>query len=487
MLPLLPLLLACGDDAPPPAPAAQRPPDVLLVVLDTVRADALSAYGNPRPTSPQLAAVADAGVRFADVTAEGSWTWPSHATLFTGLPPWEHGAHLAPPAEGGVQVGPDPFHARALRADVPTLAERFSAAGYRTVSISGNRLIAPDFGLTRGFEVAETPGDDPAVVAAATAALAQADDRPLLLFVNLYGAHAPFDVQPVSWLRDHPLLQPGAQPPWLAPFLTQERTRLNYFLQPEGADRVGIFSYMRGELDVPPAGRALLKDVYEGEVSAVDYQLHRLLQAWQSARGGAQIVAVTSDHGELLGERQAMEHGRFVYPELVQIPLVISAPGRLPAGQVVDTPVQLSQVAPTLLELAGIEDADSLVDVAAGAPGPDPIRAAAWRDHFWAQQVGSRVDQGWRLCRTGGEAVIYGEQTGLEYYRLADDPGMHDDLAAADPGRAQALRDTGCTYPEAAPTADVVASPEAMQHLQAMGYVDPEAPAPPPAAEPPAP
>jgi len=481
MLLLVPLLVACASDPALDAPlASNRPPDVLLVVLDTVRADALSAYGNPRPTSPQLEAVADAGVRFADVTAEGSWTWPSHATLFTGLPPWEHGAHLAPPADGGVQVGPDPFHARALRSDVPTLAERFSDAGYRTVSLSANRLIAPDFGLTRGFASAANPVDDAAVVVAATAALAEPDERPLLLFVNLYGAHAPFDVQPVSWLRAHPLLQPGVQPAWLSPFLTQGGTRLNYFLQPEGSDRVGLFSYMRGELEVPPDGLALLRDVYQGEVSAVDYQLHRLLQAWQAARGGQQIVAVTSDHGELLGERQAMEHGRFVYPELVNIPLVISAPGRLPAGQVVDTPVQLSQVAPTLLELAGIEDGTSLVDVAAGAPGPDPIRAAAWRDHFWAQQVGARVDQGWRLCRSGDEAVIYGEKSGLEYYRLSDDPGMRRDLASTEPERAAALRDTGCTFPETAQTADVVASPEALRHLELMGYVEPDAPPAPP-------
>lgn len=478
MLPLLALLLACTDEEPDPSTPAvpARAPDVLLVVLDTVRADALSAYGNPRPTSPQVAAVADAGVRFADVTADGSWTWPNHATLFTGLPPWEHGAHLSTPAEGGVQVGADPFHARTLRADVPTLAEQFGAAGYRTVSISGNRLIGPDFGLTRGFEVATTHGEDAGVVAAATAALARPDDRPLLLFVNLYGAHAPFDVQPVSWLQDHPLLQPDAQPPWLAPFLTKGRTRLNYFLQPEGADRIGVFTYMRGELELPEAGRALLRDVYEGEVSAVDYQFHRLLQAWQAARGGRQIVAVTSDHGELLGERQAMEHGRLVYPELVHIPLVISAPGRLPAGQVVDTPVQLSQVAPTLLELAGLHDGDSLVDVARGAPGPATIRSAAWRDAFWAEQVGPRMDQDWRLCRTAGEAVIFGEKQGLEMYRLADDPGMHQDIAAAEPGRAASLRDSGCTFPESAPTGDVVASPEAMQHLQAMGYVDPEAP-----------
>lgn len=94
------------------------------------------------------------------------------------------------------------------------------------------------------------------------------------------------------------------------------------------------------------------------------------------------------------------------------------------------------------------------------------------------------MDQGWRLCRAAGEAVIFGEERGLEFYRLADDPGMRRDLAAVEPGRAATLRDSGCIFPETGPTADVVASPEALQHLQAMGYVDPDGPPPEPPAVP---
>ncbi len=479
---LLPLLLACsgGPDASAPstgapAHAATRPPDVLLVVLDTMRADALGAYGNPRPTSPQFDAIAEAGVRFADVTAEGSWTWPSHATLFTGQPPWVHGAHFAPPAEGGMQVGPDPFHAAAMREDLPTLAERFGEAGYRTVSISANRLIAHDFGLARGFADASNPGDDAGVVAAARAALAVQDDRPLLLFANLYGAHAPFDVQPVGWLEGRPELAPATAPDWLRPFLVAGGRRVNLFIAAPGSTRLGLFAYMRGELPIPPSGQRLLRDVYEGEVAFVDFQLHQLITAWQQARGPGQVVAVTSDHGELFGEHLAMEHGRFVYPELTHVPLVVSAPGRLPAGKVVDTPVQLSQVADTIAALAGLHDGPSLLDVAAGGPGPGFIRAASWRDHFWAEQVGPRVDQGWRLCRDGDELVIFGELAGLEYYRLGAD-GPSDDLAASEPDRAEALRsDPRCSFPEVAPTGSVSASPDAIRHLQALGYVDPDA------------
>ncbi|MEC8424681.1 MAG: sulfatase-like hydrolase/transferase, partial [Myxococcota bacterium] len=109
---------------------AERPPDKQLVVLDTVRADRMSAYGYERPTSLQLAALAESGVRFSDVTVSGTWTWPGHGELFTGLPPWENGAHHKldhPP-------GKPPINR--LSDNIPTLAEHFSAAGYRSLAFA---------------------------------------------------------------------------------------------------------------------------------------------------------------------------------------------------------------------------------------------------------------------------------------------------------------------------------------------------------------
>ena len=128
-----------------------------MVVEDTVRADALSVYGNPRPTSPQLAEVARVGVTFDDVTAPSSWTWPTHASLFTGLMPWEHGAHFGAAEDEGVwSLDPLPLLVTMPRSDVPTLAERFADAGYRTVVLTGNPIVGPDLAaMVRGFELAE--------------------------------------------------------------------------------------------------------------------------------------------------------------------------------------------------------------------------------------------------------------------------------------------------------------------------------------------
>ena len=123
---------------------APRHPDVLLVVLDTVRADRLSAYGHERPTDLYLSALAEAsGVLFEGVTAPAPWTWPSHASLFTGEVPWVHGAHLALLESEDERFHHAGINATRMREDLPTLAERFSEAGYRTVSLSANQWLAP--------------------------------------------------------------------------------------------------------------------------------------------------------------------------------------------------------------------------------------------------------------------------------------------------------------------------------------------------------
>ena len=177
-------------------------PDVMVVVLDTVRPDRLKTFGGSRPTSNQLDAIADAGVAFYDVTASGTWTWPSHAALFTGQPPWVSGAHWSDNS-GSIDEKTGYWNVSAMRTDLPTLAERFGAAGYRTVSLASNSLLDPSLGLTRGFERAEWLKRDESVVSAAKALLTDSDSRPLFLFVNLMVAHAPYTLAPAAWSNKH--------------------------------------------------------------------------------------------------------------------------------------------------------------------------------------------------------------------------------------------------------------------------------------------
>ncbi|MCB9758817.1 MAG: sulfatase [Alphaproteobacteria bacterium] len=473
MLPWLLVTLACTEELPDPPPR----PDVLLVVLDTVRADHLSAYGHTRATSPQFDAIAASGVLFEDVTAPASWTWPSHASLFTGTAPWTHGAHFVE-GDTGLPLSGGHLHAAPMREDLETLAEAFAAAGYRTASLSANQLLAPELGLTRGFEVAETFADDSDILPRARALLRQ-DDEPLFLFVNFYGAHAPWFITEAT----RPLaaqLHPQAGQEWVLPYVIADGGGVHVHQKPSPGQPSAFEAYVSGELEIPPDGKRLIRRLYDGELRRVDQMLNQLLKAWNASGRGAGVVAVTSDHGEYLGERGLLAHCRTLYPEVLRIPLVLAAPGRLPAGVRVETPVQLQDLHPTLLELAGLAprprpEADSLVPLASDPDAPlnAPIKAAAWRDPNLAKRVGGRFEQGYRLFRDADEALILGMTGGEEYYALAEDPGMNQDLAAQRPERVEALRaEAARGYPEAETSGPVEVSAETLEVLRAMGYID---------------
>jgi arylsulfatase A-like enzyme len=309
-------------DAPPststaPAPPAAAPPagalDVVLVTIDTVRADHVSAYGYPRSTTPSLDALAARGVRFERAYASGPSTRESLPALLTS----RHNSTLpASRVDGRTQATPPPGTA---------LARRFRQAGYATASTLSRRgLLAPaaydGFEDTLGHGSFE-PGASPAVTDAALAWVdGRAPDRPLFLWVHYTDPHEPYA-------------------PLTRPF---------------------------GDDDV---------DRYDGEIAAADREVGRLLAGLAAAGRGRAIVAVTSDHGEAFGERGLRFHATDLHDEQVRVPLVIAIPGGAP--RTIDAPVSLLDLGPTLLDLAGrAAPADALdgVSLAAavrdGAPVP---------------------------------------------------------------------------------------------------------------------
>lgn len=268
-------LLACMSE-PPPEP----PPDVLLVVLDTVRADHLQTYGYARDTSYQLNAIAEAGVVFEDATVSGAWTWPGHAELFTGEPPWVTGAHY-------VDV-PGPVPVARMRRDLPTLAERFDGAGYRTVSVATNKLLDPDMGLVRGFEAASVEASDADTVRVADAALAVDDERPLLLFVNLASAHAPYNLVegvPFSDAHKERVLSGDGE------ILSALRVELDGEVGVDPSQECGglrcDLQHSAGTLIIDDADMQVLRDLYDANLVLVDNALKALIAAWTSERGGS--------------------------------------------------------------------------------------------------------------------------------------------------------------------------------------------------------
>jgi len=453
-------------------------PDVLLVVLDTVRADHSSTYGYDRETTPRLDALAEVGVVFEDVTAPAPWTWPSHASLFTGEPPWIHGAHLVGGAGAadtrarfGMAVG-------ALRPDLPTLAERFAAKGYRTRAVVVNDWLSPELGLLRGFEHAQRVESDARLIEAAERIVAEPDERPLFLFLNVMTAHSPFRDGPGPWaLPDRRFIDPEKAPRWVRPYLTSDLPRGVHLSQIAAQEQTtGVVRYAAGQLDIPEPDMTKLRQLYDAGVRGADFVLGRVLEHWIAISPDG-VVAVTSDHGESFGEHGALDHRVSLYPEVLGVPLVVAAPGRLPAGVRVGEPVGLHDLHPTLLDLAGVEAAArSLVPLASGGEARKPIAAAAWPDPVWAEHAGERFARQWRLFRRDSWALLIpdGDPSSAELYDLASDPEMREDRATREPERLAELSAAAAAHfgpqADAAFTTPLEIPDDVAQQLQRLGY-----------------
>ncbi len=387
-MPPLTLWLGCSPAvAPLPAPAPR--PDVLLVVLDTVRADRLGAYGQGRSPSRAFDALAAEGVLFEQAIAPSSWTWPSHGSLFTGVGPSEHGAHFAP-LDGEHDLEHLGARLSALRSDLPTLAERFAAAGYRTVSLAANPLLDPTYGLTRGFQRAEHHADDSAIVDLALEELIEAREAPLFLFVNLMSAHHPTRVSIAPTSAKHEPRIRARDVGALAPYVRDEPLRIDLY-EPRGTDEPsGLRRLRAGMLELGDDERELLLDLYDGGVGTADRHLGELLTAW----GDAGIRAVTSDHGEYFGEHGLWEHGRVLQEPILDVPLVVAAPTLAPERRTDAVAVQ--ELGASLLHLAGLGDDPGVLD------GSEMVTAAAWPDAQLVE-LGPPYDRGWQLVRRAGE------------------------------------------------------------------------------------
>jgi hypothetical protein len=329
---LLALLLACSSDeggrrrrrpapeTPPPVVAVGRgaPRTVILVVLDTVRADRTSVCGHDRPTTPTLAGLVARGATVAcRATSPAPWTHPAHASLFTGQHVPEHGAVWV---DGGTALNP---HAsvRPLADEAVTLAEVYRDRGYQTVALVANLIVTPASGLLQGFDTTRlTPSSYGLRGAKLERAAAEVVDsldptRPLFLFVNLYDAHDPYPEVPAG----HPFLP--AQP--------------RVHLHPNDPDPAQDYvRFLRGTMAEAERGPYLrrLTDGYDRGVEVADHNLGVLLDRLEASGwlGDDVRLVVTSDHGEALGEHGRLRHGGFVDEAMVTVPLLLWEPGRTP-------------------------------------------------------------------------------------------------------------------------------------------------------------
>jgi arylsulfatase len=452
--------LACG--APLPRPG------ILLVTIDTLRADRLGCYGYGRPTSPHIDRLAARGMLFAQARATVPRTTQSIASILTGRYPKGHGAR------GLFSV---------LPAANVTLAEILKGEGYATAAFVSNMFLRPGRGFEQGFEVYDNPpsrwegNSAPAVTAAALAWLrALPPGRPWFLWAHYLDPHWTY--------RPPPEIEPlFAAAPW-RPFTLYEdleRRRITkgqvIFENRLHADEV---EYVRG--------------LYDGEIAATDAALGPLLEA---AAGAGALVVLTSDHGESLGEHgYHFAHGEYLYEPGLRIPLIVAHPARVPPGSRSDAAVLTVDVAPTILALAGIRGMQGvdgrpiLVGPAGGPAAPAPGRDLVYAEsdfqliHPENRRYHVRGPAGrWTAVSDGRLKMIHVPRPGgeiLEIYDLRDDPGETRNLepGGVDPrDRARLLRAlrTFADYDAGAgavlPPLDRI-DPEERERLRSLGYIN---------------
>jgi arylsulfatase A-like enzyme len=310
-------LAACS----PPQP--EHAHDVVLIVLDTVRADHVSCYGYARKTTPNLDALAAGADRYTLARSTAPWTLPSHASLFTGRFTYQHGADSRVQADGSISDG------WPLGDDQTTLAEALKGEGFRTGAFVANKgYVTERNGLAQGFSTFFNDRvDAPSLSAKAEAWLAEPNAKPpSFLFLNYMDAHRPYSVAPLAGARANDLPPPSSESP----------IKLLDELYDE------VFAH------VEPPEPALVQrviDAYDLGIANDDVGLGQLLDALK-ARGlfDDALIIVTADHGEYLGEHDLVEHSKDVYETALRVPLIVKLPGQK-QGRVIDKPISLADVA----------------------------------------------------------------------------------------------------------------------------------------------
>jgi len=461
--------------------------NLILISLDTLRADALSMYGGADQASPALAAFAKEAVVFAHARSQSPHTAPSHMSIFTSLFPSVHGVQNVAVREHPAR-GESPLLVRSIPHTIPTLADVLAASGYDTVGLSNGGNLNPSHGFDHGFRnYSYFLRDLPAHIAKAQewlAHFAETREPPFYFFWHTYEIHAPY-LPPVEYaelfLADD----------YAGPLASRvERFRRQSSAEDWGKEKWDLAEqYWRNSEHFDESDVRYLHGLYLGEVAYTDAKLGTLFAELRA--GGlldSSIVVVLSDHGE-----QFREHGSFghdeVFEETLRVPLLIRLPGGVMGGRRIDTPVALMDVMPTLLDLLDIDPAKvpglqmqghSLAAAMLSGEEPEayPITSEVRSDrqgsaarYWWV----AHYDSGLKLVRDG---FSEGDEPAVHFFDLEDDPGEQRDLRGrADPraARLAAYHDRWHAAVEAAqpryPDAGSELPPGTESELRKLGYI----------------
>lgn len=442
-----------GRHRPTVARAEARRPNLLVVSLDTTRADHLSAYGYERPTTPRLEALLPSSVLFEAAYTPMPSTMPAHCSLFTSLFPRTHGVR-----KNGVP----------LTAAAPTLAEVLSAAGWRTAGFASSFVLHRKFGIARGFADWD---DEFAGLACKGWTAGDGDDE------SFCRRGAATRERAVAWLEANGWLDPARSPgaPFFL-FLHLFDAHNPYAPPPEHARLFPPEGDPPSDLDREIAA-------YDGEIHYADAQLGALLDRLEGARLlDDTLLVVVGDHGEGLMQHGWMTHGMMIYEEAVRVPLVVRWPVRIPGGRRIAEPVEMVDLAPTILGLLGVADA------LPGRQGRDLAPALLGRTALDPQAPVFLQRRTYKRQRLRGTFEVAGEKFGLrsgrwkyleapdegtrELYDLERDPAELSSLAAERPEEVARLSDSLAAWRERTPEGRPgEVAPDDVSRLRALGYV----------------
>lgn len=420
-------LVLCSACASEPRSEVETP-SVVLIVVDTLRADFLEAYGHPRSSMPEVQRrLVSRGVTFERAFAPASWTLPSMVGLFSGRRP-------------GRDLGASHPAAFRFPDERPTPAELFAAKGHDTAAFVGNPLLGPATGFDRGFStfwVAESDAramerhggelTDRALAWLETrSGHPEGGRRPFFLWLHYIDPHDPYEP---------PLAMRGLDP--VDPTYRGSLT---------GRDAHALFAGRRSSTD-PARDARFLASLYEGEIRSVDREIGRLLEALTPELRST-VVLLTSDHGEELYDHGGWKHGRTVYEEQLRVPLVVRWDGELRAGQRVSSAVSLLDIVPTLAEILDLDaptdlDGESLLLRTRGDDRTERVFAGA---HFHTGPLRPSARLGrHKLVLFDRDAPIFPESP-LDAHLLSDERARLPRLALfdldADPAEQQDLSGT---------------------------------------------
>ena len=396
-------------------------PNVVLITMDTLRADHVGCYGAKSVETPTLDSLSRDGIVFEHAIAQVPLTWPSHAAILTGTYPFQNGVQ--------------DFTGHPLEPQFRSVAQSFQSAGYATGAVVSSFVLDRSWGLARGFDFYDDSFSAAAFqqkdlglvdrkagesVEHALKWLEKTPKRPFFLWLHLYDPHSPYD------------------PP--EPYRTRYKDHL-----------------------------------YDGEIAYADHELGRLI-AWLKVHHAYDnsVIVFVSDHGESLGDHGEQEHGFFIYNSTVHVPLIIKPPlaNHLKSGRRAD-PVETIAIAASLVEAAGIHDAiEKQLQAKSLLVGSEAANREAYSETFYPFS-----SFGWSPLHSLETARFhYIDAPQPELYDLQADPNEKNNLAAAQPATAQVLKDKIASLLRERPFAsqkDASArlNPDAAERLRALGYV----------------